>query len=200
MICKICGADESKTRIINSKKYGVLCRKHYLQMYRHGEVFRTIMDPNDIIPHEEDGYAEVVLRNKIGEVTGIVKIDLEDVDKVSQHKWHITKAPRTSYAATHIDGNTKLFLHRFVLDYYGVLDVDHINHDGMDDRKENLRIITHSANLTNQYRVDKGVKQVPSGRYQASIMQNGIPIYLGTFDTKEDALFARESYEAKYVF
>lgn len=30
MECSYCGISDKETRIINSKKYGILCRKHYL--------------------------------------------------------------------------------------------------------------------------------------------------------------------------
>lgn len=193
MKCSICGKDESETRIINSKKYGVLCRKHYLQKYRHGSIFETIYDKNEVI--YGDDYAEIVLKNKNGKIVGYAKIDKEDVGRVLEHKWHITNPPRTHYAITHIDENRKIFLHRFILDYYGPLDVDHINHDGLDNRKCNLRIVTHSRNLTNQYKEDKGVHKVKSGKYIACIMQDGKNIYLGTLDTKEEALKVRKDYE-----
>ena len=43
--CEFCGKSEEDTRIIKSK-FGTLCRKHYLQMYKHGEIKRTIYDNN----------------------------------------------------------------------------------------------------------------------------------------------------------
>lgn len=193
MKCSICGRDEKETRIINSKKYGVVCRRHYLQMCRHGRVFTTIYEKNEVV--YKDDFAEIVLRNKSGEIVGYTKIDKEDVERVLEHKWHITNPPRTHYAITHINENKKVFLHRFILDYYGPLDVDHINHDGLDNRKSNLRIVTHSKNLVNQYKEDRGVHRLKSGKYIACIMQDGKGMCLGTFDTKEEALKARRAYE-----
>ena len=55
--CEFCGKSEEDTRIIKSK-FGTLCRKHYLQMYKHGEIKRTKYDPNEIIVHED--YAEII--------------------------------------------------------------------------------------------------------------------------------------------
>ena len=37
MKCEYCGKSENETRIIKSK-FGILCRKHYLQMYKHGKI------------------------------------------------------------------------------------------------------------------------------------------------------------------
>ena len=71
--------------------------------------------------------------------------------------------------------------------YYGEDDIDHIDNNGLNNCKYNLRIISHSLNLTNQHNSNNGVKKVPSGRYQAHITLNGKSIYLGTFDTFEEA-------------
>ena len=91
---------------------------------------------------------------------------------------------------SHINGR-KIFLHRFILNYCGDKDIDHINRNGLDNRKYNLRIINHSDNIRNQSECRKGIKRVKSGKYQASITKNYKCIYLGTFDTYESALEAR---------
>ena len=67
----------------------------------------------------------------------------------------------------------------------GVDLIDHINHDKLDDRIENLRIVTGSGNQHN--RIGKGwawnhiVK-----KYQAKIKANGKQIHIGYFDTKQE--------------
>ena len=55
----------------------------------------------------------------------------------------------------------------------------------------------HSLNIMNQYNYDNGVKRVPSGNYQSTIMVDGKAIYLGTFKTFEEAKEARENYQNK---
>lgn len=193
MQCEYCGITDKETRIINSKKYGTLCRKHYLQKYRHNIIFKTIYDPNDIIYHED--YAEIVLRDNDGNIISYAKIDNDDINKAMQYKWHIKEGLHTNYVMTHINDNKKIFLHRLILGYDGDLDIDHINHDGLDNRKCNLRIVTHSLNAMNQYNDDNGIKLVPSGNYQATIMVNGKSIYLGTFSSFQEAKEARINYE-----
>ena len=193
MQCEYCGITDKETRIINSKKYGILCRKHYLQKYRHDVIFKTIYEPNDIIYHED--YSEIVLRDSIGNITGYAKVDNDDINKIMQYKWHIKQSLNTKYATTHIDGNKKILMHRLILGYDGDLDIDHINHDGLDNRKCNLRIIIHSLNIMNQYNEDNGIKLLPSGNYQSTIMVNGQSIYLGTFSSFQEAKEARINYE-----
>lgn len=193
MKCSYCGISDKETRIINSKKYGILCRKHYLQMYKYGEIKRTIYDRNEIILH--DDYAEIVLRDKEQNIVGSSIIDIEDIDKVKDLKWHIKKSRNTNYAVYNDKGHS-VFMHQVILNYYGDKDIDHKNHNGLDNRKNNLRIVPHSINIMNQHNIDNGIKKVPSGKYQAHIAVDGKTIYLGTFDTFEEAKQKRIDYEA----
>jgi hypothetical protein len=72
--------------------------------------------------------------------------------------------------------------------------VDHINGDTFDNRKFNLRIVSQHRNMFN-IRKDKfvGVKKMPYAKvsYQAMIMKDYKPIYLGTYPTFEEAAIAR---------
>ena len=139
--------------------------------------------------HED--YAEIVLRDKHSCVVGMAIIDIEDVDIAKQYKWHMRKSLNTNYAICTLKDGKKLFLHRLVLGYSGEDDVDHIDHNGLNNRKSNLRVVTHDTNLRNQHGNRKGVKRVGSGNYQAIITKDSKNIYLGTFPTYESALEAR---------
>jgi hypothetical protein len=75
--------------------------------------------------------------------------------------------------------------------------VDHINGNGLDNRRINLRVVTHSQNLANRSMTSgttnryKGITQCKrTGNWQSKIMVNYKTIYLGTYKTDEDA--ARE--------
>lgn len=193
--CAICGRSDSDTRVIKSKDGNYYCRKHYLQIYKKGFTYETIYDKNEIKIY--DNHAEIILKNKYGEEVGRAKIDLDDVEKVKKYKWHLRRAPRTSYALASLKGGQKLFLHRLVMNYDGCLDVDHIDHNGLNNQKKNLRIVTHSLNLINQYNEDNGVKRTPSNRYSATIMLDGKSTYLGTFDSYQEAKNVRMQYENK---
>lgn len=193
--CSICKKNDKETRIILSKGQHY-CRKHYLQLYKHGKIDYTIYDDNEYIITEN--FAEIVLKDKKGTITGKAIIDKEDIEKCKQYKWHIRKSLNTNYAISTLKDGKKLFLHRFILNYKGKDDVDHINHNGLDNRKSNLRIVSHSRNLLNQYKDYKGIKKVPSGRYQVSIFVDGNSKYLGTYNTLEEALKVRKQEEEKY--
>lgn len=192
-ICNVCGRTQAETRII--KKEGIdYCRKHYLQLYRHGKILsHTIYEPNSYEVKENIAY--ISLYNVKGEFVGRILIDKEDLEKVLKYKWHIKRSRNTSYAITH-HLNSKIFLHRLILDYKGKEDIDHINGNGLDNRKCNLRIVSHSVNMRNQkHKKSLGVKKVPSGKYQAAITKDGRSIYLGTFSTFEEAQKIRNEKE-----
>lgn len=189
MNCEICGVSDSEKQVRKIRgKY--LCSRHITQLYRNGKFLDiTIYDSNEYIMHED--YAEIVLRDKHSCVVGMAIIDIEDVDIAKQHKWHMRKSLNTNYAICTLKDGRKLFLHRLVLGYSGKDDVDHIDHNGLNNRKSNLRVVTHDTNLRNQHGNRKGVKRVGSGNYQAIITKNNKNIYLGTFPTYESALEAR---------
>ena len=61
-----------------------MCNRHYLQMQNHGKLFKTMYDPNDIIIYSD--YAEIVIRNKQGDIKAIAVIDIKDLEIKLQEK------------------------------------------------------------------------------------------------------------------
>jgi hypothetical protein len=129
-------------------------------------------------------------------------IDKINYPLVSKYKW-FTHGNR--YAATYI--NNKLFLmHRLLLKATKGMIVDHINSDGFDNRKNNLRICTQSQNLANRNKQNnntsgyKGVYwQKSVKKWSAHIMVNQKYINLGTYVNILDAVKAY-NYAAKEYF
>ena len=188
--CKVCEATS-----LTTKMYGDYCRKHYLQMSRHGKILsRTIYDPNEFII--EGDICKIELYNTKCEVIGYAIIDAEDIPKVRDTKWY----SKGGYVRGSVKGQTKkVFLHRLIMDCPDGLFVDHIKGNPLDNRKAMLRVCTHSQNLKNMsHRKDRGIKLVQSGRYQVVITVDYQCIYLGTFDTLEMARKVRKDAEIKY--
>ena len=86
-------------------------------------------------------------------------VDDEDFECLNQWKWHVMKG-RTTYYVTrdirrkikprHIDTPAMIFMHRLIMDVPQDKQIDHKNHNGLDNRKNNLRICTRSQNLRNK--------------------------------------------------
>lgn len=133
------------------------------------------------------------------------KEDLERVKK--NYKWYYNENCGTGYIHG-IDLITKerVYLHRIIM---GVEDaeivVDHINHETLDCRRENLRICTKMENNQNKSISDKnksGVRGVSyCNTYKKWIAQIGVKNKvknLGYFKNFEDAVKARKKAEKKY--
>lgn len=118
-----------------------------------------------------------------------------DAERVRAYRWYKTTF---GYAVSGLSGTREsrntLWMHRFVLDAADGLDVDHINHDRLDNRRENLRQCTRAQNLANGRRHRdstspyKGVTwRKDISRWTARIMVRGKVHHLGCFDTAEQA-------------
>jgi hypothetical protein len=129
-------------------------------------------------------------------------VDDEDFEWVSQTSWIYAGNGRgTHYAGRWVskDGKRKfLRLHREVIvkafGDAGQFEVDHINRNGLDNRRENLRMASRKENLMNRsdYRTNKsgvkGVYWVPHCRkWEASLTVDGAKQYYGLFSNKDDA-------------
>jgi hypothetical protein len=132
----------------------------------------------------------------------VALVDDQDASRVlAAGKWHAQRCARTHYARRTIrrdDGKrTALALHRFITgwDY-----VDHINGDGLDNRRGNLRPASHEENVRNrraQLAGASGYKGVDwdkaAGAWRARITANGRLIYLGRFVSADEAARAYDA-------
>ena len=169
------------------------CQKHYYQMKRCGKATaRNRLSKNEIIEYED--YAEIILYDKNNEEKARTFIDLDDIDKVKDYKWCILN--NSGYVSTTVNG-TNIRLHRFIMDCPDDLVVDHINHNRLDNRKSNLRICTQQQNNMNKKCIGVTYHKQTS-KWIAQINYNYEHIYLGCFDTKEEAIEARKQAEIKY--
>ena len=83
-------------------------------------------------------------------------------------------------------------MHRFLMNPPKGMVVDHINGNGLDNRRCNLRICTQLQNSQNSRRRRPGKSRFrgvhPRGdKLQAAIQHNGEQMYLGLFDTQVEA-------------
>jgi hypothetical protein len=141
----------------------------------------------------EQGIAEVPLtRGKVA------IIDIDDAERVSAYQWRGIVSDGIWYAATQPprSGGTRatILLHRFLLDSPAHAEVDHIDGDGLNCRRSNLRLATRVQNSRNSKRPSdntsgfKGVSRSKGRRkWRVRIGINGTHKHLGCFRTKEEA-------------
>lgn len=120
--------------------------------------------------------------------------DAEDEASLRKYVWGLTASMR--YPVTALDG--MVTMHRFLLDPKQGFVVDHVNGNGMDNRRCNLRVVTALQNSWNRHKRTigsssfKGVWGRP-GRWLAAITVRGVRKHLGTFVVEEDAAAAYDA-------
>jgi len=133
---------------------------------------------------------------------GFALVNLEDAELVTAHRWHIHNR---GYAATHVQlpqGRGLVLMHRLIFgqipDGY---EVDHINHNKLDNRRCNLRVVTHAANMVNR----RDSRMPSSGhrninweddrhKWAVRIQRTSHHVWVGRYDRLEDAIAARDQF------
>jgi hypothetical protein len=131
-----------------------------------------------------------------------VIVDPEDVLRISlSGPWRPHRGSRKQYFVHSMPRpkHENILLHRFLVSAPDGMDVDHINGNTFDNRKENLRICTHSENQKNQkLRINNtsGAKGVSydkrKKKWRPRITVDGKELFLGYFERLEDA---KEAYK-----
>lgn len=136
----------------------------------------------------------------------------EDADLLKYRYSASVNGPRHTYAKRSVKGASpprRQYLHRDVAErMFGEIpkgyDVDHINHDTLDCRRENLRVVPHRVNTWHQAGAGsdsrsgiRGVRRQPNGRWAAYICAGKKMRHLGSFDTATAAEAARLRAESE---
>jgi AP2 domain/HNH endonuclease len=137
----------------------------------------------------------------------VALIDAIDYESVSQYTWYATKTRATGklYAATHYSVNRVIYMHRFITGASEHEDVDHVNHDGLDNTRANLRKCTRTQNNANARKLApassqfKGVTwDAARSKWKAQIALNHLKINVGRFDSELEAATAYDAAAKRY--
>jgi hypothetical protein len=143
----------------------------------------------------------MLTQNKVATVSDE---DFEEIDKECWYAAKFTNEFRPVRCVTFRleDGSKKrktVFLHNVIGQrMFGQVPkgmfVDHIDHDPMNNCRENLRLATKGQNMANSRKIKakssryKGVSFITSkGKWKAEITPNGKRIHLGYFDIESEA-------------
>lgn len=139
----------------------------------------------------------------------VALVDDEDYEYLNQWKWYAHKKSNTYYAARtiYIPKRQQIYMHRVILNAPKGAQVDHININGLDNQKLNLRLCNNTENQRHQQlRLDnttgfKGVsikKGCVSKPYYVQIHLNNKPVSLGYYLTAKEAAQAYDEAALKY--
>lgn len=127
-------------------------------------------------------------------------VDARDYDALSVHPWYAQRSGAVWYAYREADGK-KISMHGQIM---GGKNPDHVNGDGLDNRRANLRPATHAQNMKNRRKHAhsqwpyKGIEG-RNGTWRARIVVDGRRVPLGGgFATPEEAARAYDAAARKY--
>lgn len=138
----------------------------------------------------------------------IAFVDDDDFERVNQFKWYVLKSKYTNYTQRCfiIQGKHYFqYMHHLILKIKNAkfykIETDHIDRNGLNNQKHNLRICTKSQNLMNmksnrnKTSIYKGVFWDKSrNKFQSKIMCNNKSIYIGRFISEIDAAKLYDQY------
>lgn len=164
---------------------------------RRGQRLRPIRaDTNEI---QEDG--TILLYSRTGDVVAQAFIDVEDIPRVSQHRWVLRRGSSTNYVSM---AGTKQPLHRWLMSAPDDLQVDHIDGNGLNNRRFNLRLVTFVKQMQNKKSwaasqnrnvyFDR-MKQL----WRVIVTLDGVKHQGGRFKNKADAIAKAKSLRAQLL-
>lgn len=126
--------------------------------------------------------------------TGRIKIgkseilfDIEDQDVINSYRWYIVKDHNKEYAYTNEKRTTRK-MHRLIMNSPKDMHIDHINGNGLDNRKCNLRIVSSMENNWNRECPTSLYFDPQKNKYRCRITVGKRQVFLGHHEDEQEGL------------
>lgn len=135
-------------------------------------------------------------------------ISSEDYELIGRYKWCANKRKTRWYAVGYVKGTGRknckvIYMHRLITNAPKGVDVDHIDGNGLNNTRENLRFASRTQNMQNERNIRKGTSRYKGvwfskqkSKWIAEIKVNKRKIHLGTFADEEEAA---KTYDAAAI-
>lgn len=145
---------------------------------------------------------EIDIKNIKKEVVDVALVSREDYKKVSVYSWsrdvrEKKNGQKQAYAIGWVDG-TRIYMHQLIMGKAPKgLRIDHINHNGLDNQRNNLRIVTPGINSQNREKKEGTTNNyigVSKGTDCNKFRVKHAKVQLGSFDTEIEAAKHYDKY------
>lgn len=142
-----------------------------------------------------------------GKVVSFV-IDADRYELVSSKSWRISKKKNKLYVISgSFKKKTSIYLHQLIMgETKEGMEIDHIDGNSLNNRRSNLRFVTHQENVDNikATRIDSSIgirgisKDKRSKSFCVDFNYHGMRIYFKTWKTIEEAVYCRKCVESMF--
>ena len=155
-------------------------------------------------------FMKLIPLSKTGKHKGkyFAQVDDEDYEYLNQFNWHVAICKTVMYAVRKTErGKTIFYMHRIIMNVSNSnIEIDHIDHNGLNNQKRNIRNATVNQNGWNKkssiHSSSKYIGVSINNRdknWQAGIKKNGKSFFIGAFKSEYEAAKARDK-KAKELF
>lgn len=194
-IFRFCGKSPHTSNPFETIDKAVCYRDEYMKTYE-----KVIDKPAIIIRNINNDCVLELFKNKI--IVGEILVDQDIYEELSKIRWSLGQ----KYVSGCVNGK-KTKIHRYIMNYNGDNYIDHINNNPLDNRKQNLRIVTPQQNAMNKNSLKNSTSQYlgvsmektkTMVKWVARIKHNGKNVRLGAFNNEIQAAKARDIATIKY--
>ena len=166
-----------------------------------GNHYNLDTDTNSWVVKDDIAICNVVYHKKVISFV----IDAEYYKQASSFTWRISKKRNKYYVISgSIKKKTMLYLHQMIIgEATDGMEIDHIDGNSLNNRKSNLRFVTHQENIDNlkATRIDNsiGIRGISfdkrSRKYTVDFNYHGKRVYFKQWNTVEEAVYCRRCAE-----